>query len=540
MPVVSVSHPNTGSGFGVDGVTDYKGRPGVFSKGAAEAFAKMITDSSGQVKGSDIASSQRSKSYNAHVGGVSNSNHLYGNALDIHGTSQTWMRANGQKYGWIVNDYPGSHGGHFNYKGAGASQMNTPDEGSPVATGQGGRALGSTTRRGGSSGGSGGPGKSSIVLSLKNGIQGKLDTATGKFTPAEFSPAERARYTQFGGAISEKKTKAKPQNKLLGALKGAVTGAALGGVFGGPLGALIGGVSGGVLGSGILSGQSDPNKPKRSDFPMGRSGAKEYASAMKNHKAKSSSTTGPSPEATKRHAELMNSKDPSSQKRIADYDAKHGEGAYSKELQKKLNKIYPAAAKNPKSGSPVTPTGKVVGRDKLSPRAQKALSRMDAQKAGGLQPDIKTSGPALGRLAMGAFGGSLLGPAGMMGGALLGGGVENIMGNISNAMTQYGGNVKDGNIGTPTAQEQKDFDNLAAKKEKLRVAEAKLGTTNKDIVTPAPPAGGGNNVKVVRAPSPGGGNNPNDNQTGGSDVDATSPGNGNKAKWSILGIPMPF
>lgn len=417
VPVKSVSHPNTGSGFGVDGVTDYKGRPGVFSKGAAEAFAKMITDSSGQVKGSDIASSQRSKSYNAHVGGVSNSNHLYGNALDIHGTSQTWMRANGQKYGWIVNDYPGSHGGHFNYKGAGASQMNTPDEGSPVATGQGGRALGSTTRRGGSSGGSGGFGRSSIVLSLKNGVQGKLDTATGKFTPAEFSPAERARYTQFGGKIPE--TKAEPQNKLLGALKGA--------------------------------------------------------------------------------------------------------------------------AKNPKSGSPVKPTGKVVGRDKLSPRAQKALARMDAQKAGGLQPDMKTSGPALGRLAISAFGGSLLGPTGMMGSALLGGGVENIMGNISNAMTQYGANAKDGNIGTPTTQEQKDLDNLAAKKEKLRVTEAKLGTTNKDLVTPAPPPGGGNNVKVVRTPSPGGGgNNPNDNQTGGSDVDATSPGNGNKAKWSILGIPMPF
>jgi len=319
------------------------------------------------------------------------------------------------------------------------------------------------------------------------------------------------------GGQFQRKNKSKPQNKLLGALKGAVTGAALGGVFGGPLGALIGGVSGGVLGSGILSGQSE-----------------------KKHKAKSSSTTGPSSEATKRHAELMNSKDPSSQKRIADYDAKHGEGAYSKELQKKLNKIYPAAAKDPKSGSPVTPTGKVVGRDKLSPRAQKALSRMDAQKAGGLQPDMKTSGPALGRLAMGALGGSLLGPMGMMGSAFLGGGVENIMGNISNAMTQYGGNVKDGNVGTPTAQEQKDFDKLAASKEKLRVTEAKLGTTNKDLVTPAPPPGGGNNVKVVRAPSPGGGNNPNDNQTGGSDVDASSPGNGNKAKWSILGIPMPF
>ena len=28
--------------------------------------------------------------------------------------------------------------------------------------------------------------------------------------------------------------------------------------------------------------------------------------------------------------------------------------------------------------------------------------------------------------------------------------------------------------------------------------------------------------------------------TGGSDVDAVRTGNGNKAKWNILGIPMPF
>ena len=187
----------------------------------------MITDSGGAVKGSDIASSQRSKSYNRKVGGVSNSNHLYGNALDIHGTSQTWMRANGRKYGWIVNDYPGSHGGHFNYKGAGASQMNTPDEGSPVVTGQGGQPLGSTTQRAGTglrSGGSSGPAKSSVVLALKNGVQGKLNTATGKFTPAEFSPAERERYTKFGGTIPEVKPKAEPQNRLLGTLTGAATG----------------------------------------------------------------------------------------------------------------------------------------------------------------------------------------------------------------------------------------------------------------------------------------------------------------------------
>ena len=248
----------------------------------------MITDSGGAVKGSDIASSQRSKSYNRKVGGVSNSNHLYGNALDIHGTSQTWMRANGRKYGWIVNDYPGSHGGHFNYKGAGASQMNTPDEGSPVVTGQGGQPLGTTTQRAGTglrSGGSSGPAKSSVVLALKNGVQGKLNTATGKFTPAEFSPAERERYTKFGGTIPEvkPKPKAEPQNRLLGTLTGAATGAAAGAMFGGPLGALIGGVAGGVLGSGILSGESDPNKPKRSSFPMGRSGAKKYSEALKKY-----------------------------------------------------------------------------------------------------------------------------------------------------------------------------------------------------------------------------------------------------------------
>ena len=41
-------------------------------------------------------------------------------------------------------------------------------------------------------------------------------------------------------------------------------------------------------------------------------------------------------------------------------------------------------------------------------------------------------------------------------------------------------------------------------------------------------------------PSPGGKDNPNDKSTGGSDVDAARTGNGNKAKWNILGIPMPF
>jgi len=120
--VVAVNHPDTGSGYTVEGLKDAQGRPAVFSRGAAAAFGKMMKDSGGVVKGSDIASSQRSVAKNKAVGGVPNSNHLGGNALDIHGASQAWMRKNGAKYGWIVNDYPGSHGGHFNYKGGGATQ----------------------------------------------------------------------------------------------------------------------------------------------------------------------------------------------------------------------------------------------------------------------------------------------------------------------------------------------------------------------------------------------------------------------------------
>ena len=497
--VVSVSHPNTGSGFGVRGVTDYKGRPGVFSKGAATAFGKMITDSGGAVKGSDIASSQRSKSYNRKVGGVSNSNHLYGNALDIHGTSQTWMRANGRKYGWIVNDYPGSHGGHFNYKGAGASQMNTPDEGSPVVTGQGGQPLGSTTQRAGTglrSGGSSGPAKSSVVLALKNGVQGKLNTATGKFTPAEFSPAERERYTKFGGTIPEvkPKPKAEPQNRLLGTLTGAATGAAAGAMFGGPLGALIGGVAGGVLGSGILSGESDPNKPKRSSFPMGRSGAKEYSAAMKKYRAEKQKAAA--------------QKEANKPKRSDFPMGRAGGKAYSEALKKHQSG-------DSTTTQPVTPTGKVVGRDKLSPRAQKALARMDAQK--GLPSDMQPGGGKPGGLFGGLFGGMGKPPT-----------------------PPPGAKIVDGNIGTPTAAEQKDIDALNAKKAKLRATEAKLGTMGKDLVTPGPPPGGGSNVKVIRMPSFGGVDNPVDKDTGGSDVNAASTGNGNKAKWNILGIPMPF
>ena len=141
--IVSATHQETGSGYTVKGLLDYKGRPAIFSKAAAGAFARMMKDSNGAVKGSDIHSSQRSKAFNDSLPGAApNSNHLYGNAVDIHGTSQAWMRKNGRKYGWVINDYPGSHGGHFNYKGGGSppSEVDVPQEQrvsstTPVTTG---------------------------------------------------------------------------------------------------------------------------------------------------------------------------------------------------------------------------------------------------------------------------------------------------------------------------------------------------------------------------------------------------------------------
>jgi hypothetical protein len=108
---------DTGVGWTVPGVNDQNGRPVVFTRSAAAAFAQMIKDSGGIVKGSDIASTQRSEAKNKAVGGVPGSKHLRGTAMDIHGGSNNWIRANGAKYGWFANDYKGSHGGHFEFRG---------------------------------------------------------------------------------------------------------------------------------------------------------------------------------------------------------------------------------------------------------------------------------------------------------------------------------------------------------------------------------------------------------------------------------------
>jgi len=398
---------------------------------------------------------------------------------------------------------------------------------------------------------------SQVVLALKNGIQGKLD---------------KARYTTAGGKIPEAKSKPK-------------------------------------------------ESPKRSDFPMGRSGAKKYSEALKTHRSESTSTTQPATPktltteqlmgrsnvtpttdqlnvtATKRHAELMKSTDP---KRIADYDAKNGAGAYSKKLQEKLNKTYTPEKAKQLTQSKVKPmsTGKVVGRENLSPKAQKALARLDAQKAGGLKPDIKTSGPLLGRMAMGMMGGL----NNMAGGAknMLSGGFD-----LKSLVESMGGTVKDGNKGIMSPEIQKDFEKLNANRAKadkleaknkmmssqgglrknlkkdplfaeyekiqddvnhplhdkvsgdlfddtgtkdpMRFADfkkfksAKVASTPPKVSTPAPPPKPEPKVVVADSGSGGGGSPSKKSGKGGStDVNAANPGSGSKSKWNILGIPMPF
>jgi len=106
----------TGEGYTIKGLNDTYGRPVVLDQSALVAFDQMIRDSNGMVNSKDIASSQRSTTHNRRVGGASGSPHLRGNAVDIHGKSRNWIRKYGAKYGWYLIDYPGSHGGHFEYR----------------------------------------------------------------------------------------------------------------------------------------------------------------------------------------------------------------------------------------------------------------------------------------------------------------------------------------------------------------------------------------------------------------------------------------
>lgn len=118
--VIGVSHPETGSGYGIAGQIDQNGRPVVFSKPAAAQFAAALKES-GIDLGSYIASSGRSEAKNRSLPGADpNSHHMYGEAIDMNGAGYEWMKENGHRFGWkyVYNHGPGS--AHFKYDGPGA------------------------------------------------------------------------------------------------------------------------------------------------------------------------------------------------------------------------------------------------------------------------------------------------------------------------------------------------------------------------------------------------------------------------------------
>ena len=137
--VVEASHPDTGTGWSVG--QDTYNRPAVFSKPAAEAFMKVMKESNGIVNPKDIYSSTRSPEKNAAVGGVENSNHLFGNAMDIHGASKAWLKESGTKYGWKNLVY-GGHDGHFDFVKGGSLPVQEGDEKTSKDKSKGGGLLG--------------------------------------------------------------------------------------------------------------------------------------------------------------------------------------------------------------------------------------------------------------------------------------------------------------------------------------------------------------------------------------------------------------
>ena len=185
-----------------------------------------------------------------------------------------------------------------------------------------------------------------------------------------------------------------------------------------------------------------------------------------------------------RHNELMQSTDP---QKISDYDKKHGEGAYSKKLREKLTKIYVVSPQQKNSVMPPPKsTGKVVGRENLSPEAQAAIARLEAKRE--LPPDMQYTrngkkisaeefnrtknmiGAAKDGGAKGVLNHMLSGAKSMFGGI-----VDKIQGAVNDPKSfveSMGGTVRDGNIGTPTAEEQKAIDRLNANRARADKREA--------------------------------------------------------------------
>ena len=205
--------------------------------------------------------------------------------------------------------------------------------------------------------------------------------------------------------------------------------------------------------------------------------------------------------------------------------------------QQKLYRIYGNQSTGQTQPQSIKPTGKVVGRENLSPQAQKALARLDAQKAGTLPPDVKTSGPLLGRMSMGMMGGL----NNMMSG--LTGGITGAINNPKSFVESMGGTVVDSN-----SQEQNMKRVMAlspemrnavlADMERSQAPTAQLATTTPSVSLPSPPVRPQAKVTVV---------------DGGATVSQTAmessaasyvppipspPKSASKSK--ILGIPLPF
>ena len=375
-----------------------------------------------------------------------------------------------------------------------------------LARGQGGRVLGSTTQRGGMSVST----PMTEAEKIKAASQARLDKLSYEGRGKEIGMSAsgnriiRSKGKRFDAEEKARRKEIQDRGGFLGQLNRSFTGM---------FDVLSGGESryeeadkastarvkqAGAAAIGRYYSSSDGKYYK--DYNAAVKAREKRLTALKTSQATTKTL------AKKRHNELMKSTD---QKKIADYDAKHGAGAYSKKLQEKLNKIYSPQMTTGK----VKPTGKVVGRENLPPATQKLLARMDAQRAGTLPPDIKTSGPLLGRMAMG-----------MGGGLNLSSGVNN----PKSFIELMGGTVKDGNIGKPTAQEQKDFDALAKSKANLAQSQKRLAA----LQPPTPPS---NNVQVIKSDgSKGGGES--QQSSNGSELPAINAGNGNKSKFTLLGI----
>ena len=112
------------------GKKDYKGRAIKLSPGAAQGFKEMIKAGM-PFKENDVTNVYRDeREYlrlkNAGYSPAANSMHNHGNAADLQGGMNSWIRQNGGKYGWRANDYAEGTNWHFEYHGPSGSKSTPP------------------------------------------------------------------------------------------------------------------------------------------------------------------------------------------------------------------------------------------------------------------------------------------------------------------------------------------------------------------------------------------------------------------------------